>query len=46
MGSCIGAAGVDAAWGAGKEAAIAAAIEVAIVVVVVVESNLPRKGVE
>jgi hypothetical protein len=32
MGSCTGAAGADAAWGAGKDAAIAAAIEVAIVV--------------
>ena len=32
MGSCIGAAGADAAWGAGKDAAIVAAIEVAIAV--------------
>jgi hypothetical protein len=32
MGSCVGAAGADAAWGAGKDAAIVAAIEVAIVV--------------
>ena len=30
MGSCIGATGADAAWGAGKDAAMAAAIEVAI----------------
>jgi hypothetical protein len=30
MGSCTGAAGADAAWGAGKDAAIVAAIEVAI----------------
>ncbi len=39
MGSCVGAAGVDAAWGAGNDAAIAAAMEVAIVVVVVVWSS-------
>jgi hypothetical protein len=32
MGSCTGAAGADAAWGAGKDAAIVAAIEVAIAV--------------
>lgn len=32
MGSCIGAAGADAACGAGKDAAIVAAIEVAIAV--------------
>lgn len=32
MGSCIGATGADAAWGAGKDAARAAAIEVAIAV--------------
>jgi hypothetical protein len=32
MGSCIGAAGADSAWGAGNDAAIVAAIEVAIAV--------------
>ena len=32
IGSCIGAAGADAVCGAGRDAAMAAAIEVAIVV--------------
>jgi hypothetical protein len=45
IGSCIGATGADDAWGAGNEAAMAAAIEVAIVVVVVFES-CGRKKVE
>lgn len=44
MGSCIGAAGADAAWGAGNDAAIAAAMEVAIVVVVVVLSSSSLTG--
>ena len=39
IGSCVGAAGVVAAWGAGNDAAIVAAIEVAIVVEVPVSSS-------
>jgi hypothetical protein len=40
IGSCVGAAGVVAAWGAGNDAAIVAAMEVAIVVVLVLSSSL------
>ena len=39
IGSCVGAAGVVAAWGAGNDAAIVAAMEVAIVAVVFVLSS-------
>ena len=39
MGSCVGAAGADAAWGAGNDAAIVAAMD-AIFVVTIVSSSL------
>ena len=43
IGSCVGAAGVVAAWGAGNDAAIVAAMEVAIVVVVFVLPSSTRR---